>query len=155
MTADFELDETDRELISLLQSDARMPTSDLARALQLSAPTVNKRLDRLLDSGVLHLLAETDIQANGMDFLITVGIRTHWATVGEVADALAALPETLMVETVAGRCDIEVVAALQDQTQLNNFLTKTIPSIAGVFEQSPGLCLEVIKFESNRVPFAS
>lgn len=151
----LELDETDRNLVALLQQDARMPAGDLARALGISRPTVNKRLDRLLGEGLLHLLAETDIEASGKQFLVLLGVRCELLSVAAVASALAEIEGVLVVETVTGRFDIEVVIAVESQQRLNELLTVDIPSIPGVSERSPGLCLEVFKFASNLVPFSA
>lgn len=148
------LDEIDRKMIALLQQDARMPTGALARELGISRPTVNKRLDRLLQEGLLHLLAETDIQASGKEFLVILGIRTELRPAEEVADDLAQLDEALAVQTVSGRHDIEVVIAAEHREHLNHLLTEVIPAIPGISERTPGLCLDVLKFASNRVPAA-
>ena len=48
-----------------------------------------------------------------------------------------------------------MVAAVDSQEHLCRLLTDSIPSIAGVAASSPGLCLEVIKFESNQVPYST
>ena len=150
--APLTLDETDRKLISLLQQDARMPTGIIAQKLGISRPTVNKRLDRLSQEGLLHLLAETDIQASGKAFLVILGVRTESRAVTDVANELAGLDETLAVQTVSGRYDIEVVIAAENQEHLNRLLTDVIPAIPGVAARAPGLCLEVFKFESNQIP---
>jgi DNA-binding Lrp family transcriptional regulator len=49
----MQIDETDRELIALLQDNARLPVATLARRLGLARTTVQARLDRLESSGVI------------------------------------------------------------------------------------------------------
>ena len=48
-----ELDATDRELLRLLQSDARMPNSELAQRVGIAASTCHGRLRRLVDLGII------------------------------------------------------------------------------------------------------
>ncbi len=48
-----DLDQIDLELIRLLSEDARRPYSDLADAVDLSAPAVSDRIDRLQEQGVI------------------------------------------------------------------------------------------------------
>jgi len=48
------LDETDREIIRLLLADARRPYSDIAERVDLSAPAVSDRVDRLREVGVIQ-----------------------------------------------------------------------------------------------------
>jgi Lrp/AsnC family transcriptional regulator, leucine-responsive regulatory protein len=48
------LDDTDRALLSALAEDARLPVSELARGVGLSAPATADRLRRLEASGVIE-----------------------------------------------------------------------------------------------------
>ncbi|MFB6201077.1 MAG: AsnC family transcriptional regulator [Halorhabdus sp.] len=49
-----ELDETDLEILRLLVEDARRPYSDIAEVVDLSAPAVSDRVDRLRAAGVIR-----------------------------------------------------------------------------------------------------
>lgn len=151
--AHYELDQLDRKLFKLLQANARMPIADIAKALRVSRATATRRLDRLQQEGVLHLLAETDIYSANKDFLIMLGIKVEGRPVSEVAEALAVLPQAIVVNSVAGRNDIEVLIAADSHEEMTHLLTRQIPAISGTTERSPSLCLEVVKFESYKVPF--
>lgn len=48
------LDETDRKILRLLTSDGRRPYSDIADAVDLSAPAVSDRVSRLKEQGVIR-----------------------------------------------------------------------------------------------------
>ncbi|MFW5920010.1 MAG: winged helix-turn-helix transcriptional regulator [Halanaeroarchaeum sp.] len=48
------LDETDREILRLLLDDARRPYSDIADKVDLSAPAVSDRVERLRDIGLIE-----------------------------------------------------------------------------------------------------
>ena len=150
-----DLEELDYALIDLLRQNARMPMVDIARSLGVSRPTASRRLDRLLQEGVLHLLAETDIYATGIDLLVILELRVEGRPVTEVAEELAAMPAAIAVNTVAGPHDIEVLLIADSHQVLSQLHTEEIPSIPGVGDRCAGLCLEVVKFESNLVPFFS
>jgi DNA-binding Lrp family transcriptional regulator len=49
----MQIDDTDRQLIALLQDNARLPVATLARRLGLARTTVQARLDRMESSGVI------------------------------------------------------------------------------------------------------
>lgn len=49
-----ELDEIDMEILRLLIEDARRPYSSIAEKVDLSAPTVSDRIDRLEDEGIIR-----------------------------------------------------------------------------------------------------
>jgi DNA-binding Lrp family transcriptional regulator len=49
-----DLDETDLEILRLLAEDARRPFSDISDRVNLSAPAVSDRVDRLEESGIIR-----------------------------------------------------------------------------------------------------
>ena len=51
---ELHIDERDVALLRLLEADSRLPTATLARRLGLSRTTVQARLDRLVDRGVIQ-----------------------------------------------------------------------------------------------------
>lgn len=71
------LDDTDREILRLLLEDARRPFSDIAEHVDLSAPAVSDRVDRLREIGVVEgftlRLDESAISA-GVDLLIRIDV---------------------------------------------------------------------------------
>lgn len=150
-----DLEDLDHALIELLRENARMPMVEIARKLDVSRSTAARRLDRLLREGVLHLLAETDIYATGKELLVILELKVEGRPVTEVARELAVLPETISVNTVAGQHDIEALLVADNHEALSRLHTEDIPAIAGVGDRSAGICLEVVKFESNLVPFFS
>ena len=61
------LDATDRQLIALLRTEARMPVAKLAAALGVTRATVRARLDRLVTSGIITGFTVTvrDVEPGG------------------------------------------------------------------------------------------
>jgi Lrp/AsnC family leucine-responsive transcriptional regulator len=49
-----DLDQKDREILALLEADARRSNSEVARLTGLSAPTVAERIARLRDTGIIR-----------------------------------------------------------------------------------------------------
>ncbi|MFX6048678.1 Lrp/AsnC family transcriptional regulator, partial [Acinetobacter baumannii] len=47
------LDATDRQLLALIRTDARIPVAKLAAALGVTRATARARLDRLVTTGVI------------------------------------------------------------------------------------------------------
>lgn len=69
------LDETDREILRLLLSDARRPYRDIADRVGLSAPAVSDRVDRLRELGVLEsftITLDRSMLTEGARLLVTV-----------------------------------------------------------------------------------
>lgn len=86
------LDETDLEIIRLLLEDARRPYNDIADRVDVSAPTVSDRIDRLEHLGVIQgFTVELDRSsfADGIELLIDVDLCA--AQNGTVTSDLAAV----------------------------------------------------------------
>jgi DNA-binding Lrp family transcriptional regulator len=103
-----QIDETDAELIALLKRDARAPVAELARKLGLARSTVQTRIDRLLEKGVIA--GFTLRTGDGMvapiraTALVSIAPRTGPG----VLSRLRALPNVEAVMTVSGRADLVV-----------------------------------------------
>ena len=96
------LDDIDRRLLDLLQSNARMPWSELARSVGLSAPAVADRARRLEESGVISgYHAHVDPEALGYQLRAVVRMRPD-RHADEVAVYAAKEPGVLTAHRVTG-----------------------------------------------------
>ena len=92
-----ELDATDRELLRLLQSDARMPNSELAQRVGIAASTCHGRLRRLVDLGIIRgFFADVDPAALGRD----LGYAAEFGYTVRSVRGFDAFPMTHHVETI-------------------------------------------------------
>ena len=110
------LDRYDRGIIEQLQADGRMPYTRLAAAVGLSEAAVRQRVQRLVESGAMQVVAVTDPMTLGLKRMAMIGIRTEGDTVG-IADQLQAMDDVDYVVITAGSFDllVEVVVAGDDQ----------------------------------------
>ncbi|MEO9874714.1 MAG: Lrp/AsnC family transcriptional regulator [Anderseniella sp.] len=97
----------DQELIALLQTNARMPVSELARRLRVSRTTIQDRLRRLEISGVIAgygvRLAD---QATTEGILVHVELSVEPRMTAEVVRALMRMPQVQTLHTVSGKFDL-------------------------------------------------
>jgi DNA-binding Lrp family transcriptional regulator/YHS domain-containing protein len=108
------LDDTDREILSLLLADARRPFSDIAEAVDLSAPAVSDRVDRLREMGVVRgftVDVDRSLLRDGVPVLIDID-----AEPGRAAEVRDALTTAESVEHVFRTADerVTVTATLPD-----------------------------------------
>lgn len=71
----FDIDSSDRLILSTLQADARVSLDNLAHLTDLSPATVQRRLRRLRESGLIHrevAILDADALGWGMTFLVLV-----------------------------------------------------------------------------------
>jgi Lrp/AsnC family transcriptional regulator for asnA, asnC and gidA len=109
------LDDVSKAIIEQLQQDGRRSYAAIGKVVGLSEAAVRQRVQRLIDGGVMQVVAVTDPLELGFARQAMVGIRVTGA-LEPVADALAALPEVDYVVITAGTYDLlaEVVAESDD-----------------------------------------
>jgi len=129
--APTELDDTDKAIIRALQLDGRTPYSKLGPAVGLSQAAVRQRVQRLIDRGVMQVVAVTDPATLGFAVQAMVAVSIT-GDVRKVASALEALPEVEYVVITAGRFDLLVEVVCTDTHHLLDVVNDRIRSIKGV-----------------------
>ena len=109
------LDDVAKQIIEQLQEDGRRPYASIGKAVGLSEAAVRQRVQRLLDSGVMQIVAVTDPLQLGFPRQAMIGVRTA-GDLEEIADRLAELEEVDYVVITAGSFDLltEVVCRNDD-----------------------------------------
>jgi Lrp/AsnC family transcriptional regulator, regulator for asnA, asnC and gidA len=138
------LDEANRAIVEQLQADGRRSYAAIATAVGLSEAAVRQRVQRLLDAGVMQIVAVTDPMQLGFSRQALVGVRAD-GDLSEVADKLAALPEVDYVVVTAGSFDLLVEVVCNDDNHLLSLLNNSIRSIPGVRDSETFVYLKLAK----------
>ncbi len=125
------LDATDKALLRALQRDGRMSYAQLGPLVNLSAPAVRQRVQRLLDAGVLRVVGVTDPLALGLPLMAMVGVKAD-GDVRAVADRLAELPAVIYVVLTSGVYDLLVEVVCREPHELLDLVEDAIKPIEGV-----------------------
>ena len=106
------IDDIDKAIIRELQLDGRMPYAQLGPAVGLSQAAVRQRVQRLIENGVMQVVAVTDPLTLGFGLQAMVGVEVD-GDLRAVATKLAKVDEVSYVVVTTGRFDmlVEVVAA--------------------------------------------
>jgi Lrp/AsnC family transcriptional regulator for asnA, asnC and gidA len=109
------LDDVAKQIIAQLQEDGRRPYATIGRAVGLSEAAVRQRVQRLLDAGVMQIVAVTDPLQLGLGRQAMVGVKTT-GSLEAIADKIAEIDEVDYVVITGGSFDIllEVVAGSDD-----------------------------------------
>ena len=126
----FVLDDVSRAIIEQLQEDGRRPYARIATAVGLSEAAVRQRVQRLLDAGVMQIVAVTDPMQVGFSRQAMVGVRTG-GDPRTVADRIAEFTEVDYVVITAGSVDLLVEVVCEDDDQLLEVVTR-IRDVDGV-----------------------
>jgi Lrp/AsnC family transcriptional regulator for asnA, asnC and gidA len=137
------LDDISRAIIEQLQEDGRRSYARIATAVGLSEAAVRQRVQRLLDAGVMQIVAVTDPLQVGFARQAMVGVRTR-GDVRVVADALAGSPEIDYVVVTAGSFDVIVEIVCEDDDHLLETVAR-IRAVDGVESTETFLYLGLLK----------
>ena len=134
-------DALDRQLIALLQANARASTADLARQLGVARTTVLARLVRLERQGVIvgyTVRLGQDEADRGVEAF--VGITTEPKSAREVTQRLATLPELRQLCSVSGEFDYIALLRAESPARLDGLLDE-IGAIPGVRKTTTSVVL--------------
>ncbi|KUH95792.1 Lrp/AsnC family transcriptional regulator [Mycobacterium sp. IS-3022] len=120
------LDDTDEQILAALTNDARATYADIGERVNLSAPAVKRRIDRMLDNGVIRgFTTVVDRSALGWTTEAYVQVFRH----GTIApDRLRAawidIPEVISAATVTGTADAILHVVARDMAHLEKALER-------------------------------
>ena len=137
------LDDTDRAIIEQLQQDGRLPYTRLASAVGLSEAAVRQRVQRLLDTGAMQVVAVTDPLSLGLRRMALIGVRAEGDT-SAIADALDAFVDIDYLVVTAGSFDLLCEVVVEDDAALLA-LTNRIRSVPGVRSTETFIYLSLMK----------
>lgn len=125
------LDDVSKGIIEQLQEDGRRPYATIGKAVGLSEAAVRQRVTRLLETGVMQIVAVTDPMQVGFSRAAMVGVEVE-GDIETVADLLSAMPEADYVVITTGSFDILVEVVCEDDESMLELINRRIRAIPGV-----------------------
>jgi len=139
------LDDTDRQIIRLLQKDGRMPFLTIANELGLAEGTVRRRVGKLIEDKVLQIVGVTDPFKVGMQTVAIVGMKVERSKIDQITKALSAMPEVRYVALSTGNYDLIIEIVVESNDELLTFLINKLGEISGILNTGTSLVLKVAK----------
>jgi Lrp/AsnC family transcriptional regulator, regulator for asnA, asnC and gidA len=130
VTKPLPLDDVSKGIIALLQKDGRMSYATIAKEVGLSEAAVRQRAQRLIEQGVMQIVAVTDPLQLGFAREAMIGVRAS-GDIEAIADALGEIEAIDFIVLTVGSFDIILEVVAESDDQLID-LTNTIRSIPGV-----------------------
>jgi Lrp/AsnC family transcriptional regulator for asnA, asnC and gidA len=137
-------DDVSKRIIEELQRDGRRSYAALAKTVGLSEAAVRQRVQRLIDAGVMQVVAVTDPLQVGFARQAMVGIRVDGDLVA-VANRLAEIDEVDYVVITAGSFDILLEVVCEDDDHLLRLLSERIRGLPGVRDTETFVYLKLAK----------
>jgi Lrp/AsnC family transcriptional regulator, leucine-responsive regulatory protein len=118
------LDAIDRDILRIVERNARISYKDLGEAVGLSANAVADRLRKLLESGtILGFFAEIAPQELGLSLRAAIDVKFEASTTGKHFMAHAAtIPGVVRAVVTTGPYDCMIEVVVQDQADLQRII---------------------------------
>jgi Lrp/AsnC family transcriptional regulator for asnA, asnC and gidA len=142
------IDDTSKAIIEQLQADGRRSYAAIGQAVGLSEAAVRQRVQKLVDNGVMQIVAVTDPMQIGFARQAMIAI----SAVGDIeaiADQLAKIDEVDYIVVTAGSIDLLIEIVVEDDEHLLRLVNDRIRSIPGVERTETFLYLKLVKQTYN------
>ncbi len=142
--AKFNLDQTDVKILSYLMEDAKMPYTDIAKALFISSGTVHVRIKKLEEMGVIKS-SNLHINQSTMGFDITAFLGIYLSKSSKysvVAKELEKISEVIELNYTTGMYSMFVKVVCKDTKHLRDLLHDKIQQIEDITRTETFIILE-------------
>lgn len=141
--AKVKLDEIDHQILDMLIENTRIPYTDIAKKLLISAGTVHVRVKKMEEADLIKGSSLTlDYDKLGYSFIAYVGIfleKTHMTKF--VLERLADIPYVTVAHITTGKFNIFCKIRAKDTTHAKNIIFK-IDDIDGVSRTETMIAME-------------
>ncbi|MCC8354679.1 Lrp/AsnC family transcriptional regulator [Bacillus sp. AF23] len=122
------MDEIDKKLLELLQENARITIIELSKKLNLSRPSVNERLRRLQDNGVIQgFTARVSAEAIGKGTIVIIQIGNLKIECRRFEELIIEETDILECHRVTGTNSYFLKAAVATMKDLEALVDRLIP----------------------------
>jgi len=141
-------DDVSRAIIEQLQEDGRRPYATIGKAVGLSEAAVRQRVQKLVESGVMQIVAVTDPMQVGFHRQAMIQLSVEGDS-EPVVSALERIPEVVYIVVVAGSVDVLAEVVVKDDEHLLTLLNGQIRTLPGVRRTETLLYLKLTKQTYN------
>jgi len=139
----FKLDEIDHQILDMLIDNTRMPFTDIAKKLLISAGTVHVRVKKLEEAGILQGSSLTlDYEKLGYSFIAYVGVfLNNTSQTKFVLERIAEIPYVTVAHIVTGKFNIFCKIRAKDTKHAKDVIFM-LDDIEGVYRTETMISLE-------------
>jgi Lrp/AsnC family leucine-responsive transcriptional regulator len=150
------VDDVDRQMLTILQSEGRISNAALAERLHLSPSPCLRRLRALEHSGVISgYAAILDRPRLGLSLTVFVDLKVERhseQTSAEISKALNEAPEIISAHVVSGSADFRLEVVVRDLAAYERLMFETLLKLPRVTEVRSDFVLRTVK-TAGRLPF--
>jgi Lrp/AsnC family transcriptional regulator for asnA, asnC and gidA len=135
-------DSIDEQIVRLLGQNGRQTSKQLAKQLNISAATVRRRIRKLVENDLLHIVGVVDPADFGFPLPTVIAIDVVPDKLETALEELDKQPEVKWIAITVGRYDVVAGIRFRSMDDLSEFTTRTLPRIDGVKDSETFICLK-------------
>ncbi|GGL96627.1 AsnC family transcriptional regulator [Deinococcus aerophilus] len=147
------LDAIDRQILGILQRDARLPNTELADEIGLTPAPTLRRVRRLEEEGIIQrYVALLDPKKVGRELLVLVRVTLDKQTkqgFEDFATKMQGRPEVLECFLCLGDIDYLLKVSVPDLDAYQHFLVNTLAAIPGVRNTASTIVVKQEKYTTS------
>lgn len=145
------INDIDRQILNILQQDARIANAEIARQVGLAPSAVLERIRKLEERGVIKGF-ETKLDPSQVEYGLTafVAVKTNDCC-AETDKFLAEIPEVLEVHDVAGEDSYFLKVRVKNAEDLSRLLRERLRNVPNIASTKTTIVLQTIK-ETSALP---
>ena len=138
-------DKIDQLIIQMLKANGRATTASIARAIGVPEPTVRRKLNRILESGTIRIVAVTSPKEAGLHVPAFIGFEMERPNIEEMAKHLTTYENIETVSVVTGASHIMARGYFKTTDDLYDFVLHKVGAVPGVRNTRSNLVLRDFK----------
>ena len=149
------LDDIDRKILAVLQGDALVSQSYIAKLIGRPTSTVNDRISRMRNNGTIkNLVANIDASKAGLNVLAFISVLIDWDKSNETfSAAVKKMPEVLECHNVTGDWSYLLKVRATNNSALEELISNKIKSFPGVTRSETIFVVQTDK-ETSALPLS-
>jgi Lrp/AsnC family transcriptional regulator, leucine-responsive regulatory protein len=144
------INDTDKQILTIIQCDARISNAEIARQVGLAPSAVLERMRKLEERGVIRGYS-ADIDASQVGFGLTAFVFVKTSFCGSIGSVLAKIPEVMEVHDIAGEDCYLLKVRAENTEQLGKFFREKLKNLPEILSTRTTIVLQTIK-ETNALP---
>lgn len=148
----FKIDEVDAAILKQLMEDGRKPYRQIAKAVGVSTPTVESRVRRMFETGLIKKIAPViDVDKVEEGNVAIIALNVDNTRLEEVSAKLSQMPEVRTALLMTGEANLAITVALGGLKELEEFLSSKIAPMQGTSVVRTNMLVRLVKNEQTVV----
>jgi len=139
------LDQTDKQIVHLLENDATKSSASLAKVLSLSQATVRRRIRKLVKNGVIRITAIVDPGKAGFYLVTCIALNVDPDKINLVLESLRHNKDVRWVAVASGRFNIIMLCRFSSTEEFHLFIQDDLSKLQGLENIETYICLRLEK----------